>query len=206
MVTPDKDYHQLVSPQIKVFKPGFRGGTFDVLDVPAVLEKWQIERVEQVIDILGLMGDKSDNVPGIPGVGEKTAVKLIDQFGSIENLIASTDQLKGKQKERVEEHRDMAVLSKQLVTIKIDVPHNFKLSEFVRRDANEELLKSLFMDWEFDSLGKKIFGKSFSSAQKRSAVIREKREKEIQSSLFDDGVVNEKTIENTNHDLSLIHI
>ena len=204
MVTPDKDYHQLVTDKIKVYKPGHRGGTFEVLDVDAVLERWQVERVDQVIDILGLMGDKSDNVPGIPGVGEKTAVKLVNQFGTVEKLLNSTSELKGKQKERVEENRDMALLSKQLVTIKTDVPHDFKLNDFLLRESNEEALKSLFMEWEFDSLGRKLFGKSFTSAPKRAAVIREKREKEIQSTLFDDGVVKEKTIANTKHDYQLI--
>ena len=204
MVTPDKDYHQLVTSQIQIFKPGHRGGAFEILGVKEVLEKWQIEDVNQVIDILGLMGDKSDNVPGIPGVGEKTAIKLVSQFGSVENLIANTDKLKGKQKERVEENRDIALLSKQLVTIKTDVPHDFKLSEFQRRDANEEVLKSLFMEWEFDTLGKKLFGKSFTSAPKRAAVIREKREKEIQSSLFNEGTVKEKTIADTEHEYHLI--
>ena len=204
MVTPDKDYHQLVTDKIKVYKPGHRGGSFELLDVDAVLEKWQVERVDQVIDILGLMGDKSDNVPGIPGIGEKTAVKLISQFGSIEKLINSTSELKGKQKERVEDHRDMAVLSKQLVTIKTDVPHEFKMSDFIRRESNDEALKSLFMEWEFDTIGRKLFGKSFTSAPKRSAVIREKREQEIQSTLFDDGVVEEKSIANTKHDYKLV--
>jgi DNA polymerase-1 len=204
MVTPDKVYHQLVTDKIKVYKPGHRGGTFEVLDVDAVLEKWQVERVDQVIDILGLMGDKSDNVPGIPGVGEKTAVKLISQFESIEKLVNSTSELKGKQKERVEENRELALLSKRLVTIKTDVPHDFQLSDFQRRDANDETLKSLFMEWEFDTLGRKLFGKSFTSAPKRAAVIREKREKEIQSTLFDEAVVEEKTIENTKHDYQLV--
>ena len=204
MVTPDKDYHQLVTDQIKVYKPGHRGGTFEVLDVDAVLEKWQVEHVHQVIDILGLMGDKSDNVPGIPGVGEKTAVKLISKFGSVEKLLDSTSELKGKQKERVEENREMALLSKQLVTIKTDVPHDFKLNDFLLREANEESLKTLFMEWEFDTLGRKLFGKSFTSAPKRAAVIREKREKEIQSTLFDDGVVKEKNLTNTKHDYKLI--
>ena len=204
MVTPDKDYHQLVTDRIKVFKPGHKGGTFEVLDVDAVLDKWQTERVDQVIDILGLMGDKSDNVPGIPGIGEKTAVKLIDKFGSIEKLIDSTSELKGKQKERVEENRELALLSKMLVTIKTDVPHEFKFNDFLLRGANEEALKALFMEWEFDTLGRKMFGKSFTSAPKRAAVIREKREKEIQSTLFDEGVVKEKTIASVEHDYQLI--
>ena len=204
MVTPDKDYHQLVTDKIRVYKPGHRGGTFDILDVDAVLEKWEVERSDQVIDILGLMGDASDNVPGIPGIGPKTAIKLIKQFGSVEKLLDNTSELKGKQKERVEENREQALLSKMLVTIKTDVPHDFKLNDFQIREANEEALKALFMEWEFDSLGRKMFGKTFTSAPKRAAVIREKREKEIQSTLFDEGVVQEKTIANTEHDYQLV--
>jgi DNA polymerase-1 len=204
MVTPDKDYHQLVTDKITVYKPGHRGGTFEQLDVAAVLEKWQIERVDQVIDILGLMGDKSDNIPGIPGVGEKTAVKLISQFGTIEKLLDSTSELKGKQKERVEENRDMALLSKMLVTIKTDVPHDFRLADFQLREANDEALRQLFMEWEFDSLGRKMFGKSFTSAPKRAAVIREKREKEIQSTLFDEGVAKEKSLATVKHNYQLV--
>ena len=201
MVTPDKDYHQLVSEQIKIYKPGRQGNTFEIMGVEEVLEKWQIERVDQVIDMLGLMGDASDNVPGIKGIGEKTAQKLIDQFDSIEHLIECTDQLKGKQKERVEDGREIALLSKQLVTIKCDVPHDFMFGDFVMVDANAEELKALLVELEFDTIGKKIFGKDFSSSQSRAAVIREKREKEIQSSLFDEEEVVEKNIDDTPHQI-----
>ena len=199
MVTPDKDYHQLVSEQIKIYKPGRQGNSFEIMGVEEVLEKWQIERVDQVIDMLGLMGDASDNIPGIKGIGEKTAQKLLDQFDSIEHLIECTDQLKGKQKERVEEGREIALLSKQLVTIKCDVPHDFMFGDFVMVDANAEELKALLVELEFDTLGKRLFGKEFSSSQSRSAVIREKREKEIQSSLFDEEEVVEKNIDDTPH-------
>ena len=106
MVTPDKDFQQLVTDTIHVYKPGRQGNQFEIMGIPEVLEKWQIEEVEQVIDILGLMGDSSDNVPGVPGVGEKTAQKLIAKFGSVENLLENTDQLKGKQKEKVEDNAE----------------------------------------------------------------------------------------------------
>lgn len=204
MVTPDKDYDQLVTDKIKIYKPGRQGNSFEIFGVEEVLEKWQVKRVDQVIDILGLMGDKSDNIPGIHGIGEKTAQKLIDKFGNIETLVDSTDELKGKQKERVEEHRDMAILSKQLVTIKKDVPHELKFDDFMLRSPNEEALKACFMEWEFDSLGKKMFGKSFSSSTNRAAVIRGKREQEIQSSLFDSPVVEEKTIADVKHQYTLV--
>lgn len=204
MVTPDKDYHQLVTDRIQIYKPGRQGGAFEILGVPEVLEKWQTQRVDQVIDILGLMGDTSDNVPGIHGIGEKTAQKLIAKFGSVENLVHSTDQLKGKQKQRIEEGRDIALLSKELVTIKTDVPHDYKFNDFVMMDANADQLKSLLSELEFDSLGRKIFGKSFSSAPSRAAVVREKREKEIQSNLFDGEEVTEKTIGDVPHQYHLV--
>ncbi len=204
MVTPDKDYQQLVSDKSVVYKPGRKGSEFEILGEDEVLDKWQIERVDQVIDILGLMGDSSDNVPGIPGVGEKTAQKLIKQFGTVENLLASTEQLKGKQKERVEENREQALLSKELVTIKCDVPLEVTPTDFPIQKYDEEKLKSLFEELEFDHLGKKLFGKNFSSAQKRTEVIREKREKEIQQMLFDEPVEEEKTIADVPHDYKTV--
>ena len=206
MVTPDKDYDQLVTPNICVYKPGRQGSAFEIFGVKEVLEKWQIQRVDQVVDILGLMGDASDNIPGVKGIGEKTAQKLIDQFGSIESLIERTEELKGKQKERIEEQREMALLSKQLVTIKTDVPHELSFDNFVIQSPNDELLKQRFMEWEFDTLGKKMFGKSFSSSAQKSSVIRDKREKEIQASLFDDApeAGSEKTIRDVKHNYKIV--
>jgi DNA polymerase-1 len=199
MVTPDKDFDQLVSDDVFVYKPGRRGGDAEIFGVPEVLDKWEIQRVDQVIDILGLMGDSSDNIPGVPGIGPKTATKLIKQFGSVENLLEHTDQLKGKQKERVEENKEQALLSKRLVTIQLDVPHDIDIDSLKRADYDPEKLKNLFMDLEFDTLGKRLFGKSFSSAQTRSQVIREKREKEIQKTLFDEDEVTEQTIADVKH-------
>jgi DNA polymerase I len=199
MVTPDKDYTQLVTEHIKLFRPGRQGAEHEVLGVKEVLAEWQIERVDQVIDILGLMGDSSDNIPGVPGYGEKTAQKLIAEYGSIENLIENAGQLKGKMRERIEQFADQALLSKHLVTIKTDVPLDFQFSDFEWTRYDEKNLKQLFMDIEFESLGKRLFGKSFSSATTRAAVIREKREKEIQSRLFDEPV-SEKQIEDIPHE------
>ena len=162
MVTPDKDYAQLVSGQTFVCKPG-KTGDVEVQGVNEILEKWQIEKVEQVIDILGLMGDTSDNVPGVPGVGEKTAQKLISQFGSVENLLENTDQLKGKQKERVEENREMALLSKELVTIDREVPLDLELDSLARKEWDEKKLKSLFVELEFNTMGKRFFGEDFAA-------------------------------------------
>jgi DNA polymerase-1 len=203
MVTPDKDFTQLVSDHIKIYKPGRQGSSYELLGVEEVLDKWKIERIDQVVDILGLMGDASDNIPGIPGVGEKTAQKLIAKFDSIENLLANTDQLKGKQKERIEENADQALLSKRLVTIKTDVPLDFKLEDFAWTELDQEKLKTLFMELEFESLGKRLFGKTFSAAPARAAVIREKREKEIQATLFDEPV-QEKTIADVPHEYKTV--
>ena len=198
MVTPDKDYTQLVSDKITMFKPGRQGSNPELLGVPEVLEKWQVERVDQVVDILGLMGDASDNIPGVPGIGPKTAQKLIAKFGTVEKLLESTDQLKGKQKERVEENREQALLSKELVTIKVDVEHDVKFEDMKWTGYDDEKLNALFVELEFDGLGKRLFGKSFSAAPARQAVIREKREKEIQSDLFSEPV-QEKTIKDVEH-------
>ena len=203
MVTPDKDYDQLVTDQVKIYKPGRKGGEVEILGVEEVLAKWDIEKVEQVIDILGLMGDASDNIPGVPGIGPKTAQKLVAQFGSVEHLLDQTEKLKGKQKERIEENVEQAKLSKRLVTIQLDVPHGVDLSTLGRKEFDEEKLSQLFEELEFDSIGKKLFGKKFSSAGNRAKVIREKRETEIQDSLFDEPV-EEKTIANVEHDYQLI--
>ena len=204
MVTPDKDYHQLVTENTFVYKPGRQGNQFEIMGIPEILEKWQIEKVEQVIDILGLMGDSSDNVPGVPGIGPKTAQKLIAQFGSIEALLENTDQLKGKQKERVEENREQAITSKWLVTIKTDVPHEYKFSDFEFFENHGDPLREFLEELEFDSIGKKLFGKSFTSSNTRAAVIREKREKEIQATLFDQPVVEEQTINTVEHDYKIV--
>ncbi len=200
MVTPDKDYHQLVSDRTFVYKPGRQGANVEILGVPEVLKQWEIERVDQVIDILGLMGDSSDNVPGVPGIGPKTAKKLIAQFGSIEALLENTDQLKGKQKERVVENADQARLSKRLVTILTDVKHGVDFESFTVQPYDEERLKKLFMELEFETLGKRFFGKSFSVAATRTKVIREKREQEIQMELFAEEEVSVKKLKDVPHE------
>ena len=125
MMTPDKDYGQLVSEHILIHKPARLGNGTEVLGVVEILKRWEIKRVDQVIDILGLMGDKVDNIPGIPGVGEKTAIQLIKDFDTIENLLQNTDKLKGKLKEKVEENKDKAILSKRLATIICNAPVEF---------------------------------------------------------------------------------
>jgi DNA polymerase I len=160
MVTPDKDFDQLVSPNVCVWKPGRQGGAHELFDVPQVLKKWDIQRVDQVIDILALMGDSSDNIPGVPGIGPKTATKLIQQFGSMEKLLASTDQLKGKQRENVEQFAEQARLSKELVTIHLEVPHSVNLCELRWQGYDQEKLSALFEELEFRTLAARVFGSS----------------------------------------------
>lgn len=161
MVTPDKDFAQLVTEKTKIFKPGRQGSDPEILGVDEVLEKWGVAEVDQVVDVLGLMGDTSDNVPGIPGIGPKTAQKLIDKFGSVEVLVDSTEQLKGKQKENVETYREQALLSKELVIIKTDVPlPDIAIDGLKIGQRDDETLQQVFGELEFRVLAQRVFGDS----------------------------------------------
>ncbi len=157
MMTPDKDYGQLVARNVRMYKPRFDGG-FDILGEEEVKAKYGISDVKQVIDLLGLMGDASDNYPGCPGVGEKTAVKLINEFGSIEGLLANTNQLKGAMKKKVEEHVEDIKMSKFLAAIKTDVPITLDLDNLKREPIDEAALKDIFERLEFRTLSRKKFG------------------------------------------------
>jgi DNA polymerase-1 len=156
MVTPDKDYGQLVDEHIFLYKPGRQGNDVEVWGVKEVCEKWGIKRVDQVIDLLGLMGDAVDNIPGLPGIGEKTAVKLLDEFDNIENLLANADKLKGKQQEIVRNHGEKATLSKWLATIDIQVPIEFDERDFEIEPFDREALLDIFKELEFRSLADAI--------------------------------------------------
>ena len=156
MMTPDKDYGQLVDEHTFIYKPARAGNGAEVLGIAEVCKRWEIERVEQVKDILGLMGDSVDNIPGIPGVGEKTAMQLVKQFGSIENLLENTDQLKGKLKEKVENNKDKAIQSKRLATIITDVPVKEKLDDLIAVEPNREALRDLFTELEFRRLAEQL--------------------------------------------------
>ena len=158
MMTPDKDYAQLVEDHIYLYKPAFMGNAVDILGIPEVLEKFGIQQVDQVRDLLGLQGDSVDNIPGIPGVGAKTAVKLIEEYGSIEELLKNTSRLKGKLKERVEEFGDQAILSKELATINIEVPLAFDEEALTYNGPDKEALKTLFDHLEFRTLAKRVLG------------------------------------------------
>ncbi len=158
MMTPDKDYGQLVEDSIFMYKPAFLGKGAEVLGVPQVLEKWQIARIDQVVDMLGLMGDAVDNIPGIPGVGEKTAQKLIAEYDTIENLITNAGQLKGKLAERVTEFGEQALLCKQLATIDIDVPVAFDPEALTLKSPDKEAISTLFDELEFRTLRRRVLG------------------------------------------------
>lgn len=163
-MTPDKDFAQLVSEHIFIYKPARMGNDVEIMGVPEVLAKWEIEHVHQVIDILGLWGDAVDNIPGIPGIGEKTSKELIKRYGSMENIIANAHELKGKQKENVENFAEQGLLSKKLATILLNVPVDFIESEFTLDPPSKELLEPLFAELEFKTLGKRVFGEQFSIA------------------------------------------
>lgn len=169
MVTPDKDYGQLVSEQSLIYKPGRGGDEVEVLGVAEILAQWQIERIDQVIDVLGLMGDSSDNIPGVPGIGPKTAQKLIAQYGSVENLLEHSDELKGKQKQNVEENKEQALLSKELVTIDCEVPLAMGPGDLVRVDWDREKMEALFAELEFATLGKRLLGDDYKTEQGAAA-------------------------------------
>ena len=152
MMTPDKDYGQLVTELVRMYRPKFGDKEFEILGPEEVKAKFGISSPEQVIDLLGLMGDSADNIPGCPGVGEKTAAKLIAEFGSIESLLEQTDQLKGALKKKVEENREQILFSKFLATIKTDVPVSLDMDALRTEDANREELQRLFEELEFRSL------------------------------------------------------
>lgn len=152
MMTPDKDYGQLTSDHIFMYKPKFAGSGFDVLDAKAIMEKYELSSPDQMIDLLGLMGDASDNIPGCPGVGPKTAQKLLEEYGTIENLLEHTSEIKGALKQRLEDNKEQIIFSKFLATIKTDVPVDFNKDEFARREINAEKISALFEELEFRTL------------------------------------------------------
>ena len=157
MLTPDKDYGQLVTENVKMFRPKHTGG-YEIMGIEEVKKKFGIENTDQVIDFLGLMGDASDNIPGCPGVGEKTAQKIIGEFGSIENLLNSTEQLKGALKKKVEENKELISLSRVLATIRKDVPITLDMENLKIAKPNEEELRKLFEELEFSKLLNKVLG------------------------------------------------
>jgi DNA polymerase-1 len=213
-MTPDKDFAQLVSENIFIYKPSRMGNDMEILGVKEVLAKWEIENVLQVIDILGLWGDAVDNIPGIPGIGEKTAKALIKQYGSMENIIANSHELKGKQRENVENFAEQGLISKKLATILLDVPVELDEASLELCDPSRDLLEPLFTELEFRTLGRRVFGDEFS-------VTTARFQEGTQTDLFGNqpgetiqytNTLEEepaeklpaKTIENTEHDYQLV--
>lgn len=189
MMTSDKDYGQLVTDKIFVFRPGRFGNEADILGVKEVCEKFGINHVEQVIDVLGMMGDAVDNIPGIPGIGEKTAAKLIQEFGSLEGLLANTDKLKGKQKENVEANVEIARLSRKLATILLDAPVELEEERLRVKDVNPDAIRAIFEELEFKTILKRVLPESASggtTASKPAAKASKAAKPDGQPSLFDD--------------------
>ncbi|HSF46204.1 MAG TPA: DNA polymerase I [Chitinophagaceae bacterium] len=220
MVTPDKDYGQLVSEQVKIYKPPYQGSDFEILGPAEVCEKWGIKNVSQVIDILGLMGDAVDNIPGIPGVGEKTAAKLLAEYGTLENVIANADSIKGALGEKVRNGKDLAIMSKKLATIITNAPVQFHEEDFCVKPMNKEALKEVFIDLEFRTLGKRILGDEFNVFESNVGVQQDlfgnpvaspvtkptngQVKKEVEETESESGLNAEKNINNTPHTYHIV--
>lgn len=168
MMTPDKDFAQLVSENIFMYRPGRSGKPAEVWGIPEVQAKFEVENPLQVIDILGMWGDSADNIPGIPGIGEKTSKKLVKEYGSLEGLLENTDKLKGKQKENVINFGEQGLLSKQLATIVLDVPCDYDFDDMIIDNWNEEALLEIFSEMEFRTLAKRVLGAEISSTAQTS--------------------------------------
>jgi DNA polymerase-1 len=171
MMTPDKDYGQLVDANTFIYKPARLGNGAEILGVEEVCKKWDIRNVNELIDILGLMGDSSDNIPGIPGVGEVTAIKLVKEFGSIEKLYENTDKLKGKLKEKVENNKELAIKSKWLATIILDCPIEFEAEKLIRKEPNKDALRDLFKELEFRRIAQNFLGEDIGGTEKLAAEV-----------------------------------
>src|ERR1700754_972874 len=183
MVTPDKDYGQLVSERIRIYKPPYQGGLAEILGPKEVCEKWGIKDVSQVIDILGLMGDAVDNIPGIKGVGEKTAAKLLAEYNTLENVIENADKIKGALGEKVKAGKDLAIMSKKLATIITNVPVQFHEEDFRLKEMNRDILKEVFAELEFRSAAKRILGEEIPTTNGQKPVAEG-----VQQDLFGNAV------------------
>jgi DNA polymerase-1 len=169
MVTPDKDYGQLVNENVFIYKPAYQGGKPEIMGVKEVCEKWDIDKVSQVIDMLGMMGDAVDNIPGIKGVGEKTAAKLLKEYGTMENVLANADHIKGAIGEKIRKGKEDAIMSKKLATIILHVPCEFHEEDFSMSEWNSEALTEIFNELEFKTVGKRILGDGFSIGKTENA-------------------------------------
>jgi DNA polymerase-1 len=217
MVTPDKDYGQLVNDKVKIYRPasGFVKAAF--LGEKEILEKWDIERVSQVIDMLGMMGDAVDNIPGIKGVGEKTAAKLLKEYGTMENMLDNADKIKGSIGEKIRNGKEDAYMSKKLATIILNVPCEFHEEDFSLSEWNKEALAEVFNELEFRTLGKRILGQDFQVGSVAKAdtqidlfgnavasKVDSKKANDVQQDLFSQEIINHKTIHDVEHSYKLI--
>ncbi|MDE6077677.1 MAG: DNA polymerase I, partial [Muribaculaceae bacterium] len=184
MMTPDKDFGQLVSPNVLQYKPSYRGQDFELRGEEEVCARYGLQNTSQVIDLLALMGDKVDNIPGCPGVGEKTAVKLIQEFGSVENLLANTDKLKGAMKKKVEENAQQIRDSYFLATIRTDVPVEADPKDLSRKPEDREKLFAIFKELEFKSLRDRV-ARRLDEESGASVKVEQKAPGAFPSSLFD---------------------
>ena len=217
MMTPDKDYGQLVDTNTFIYKPARLGNGAEILGTEEICKKWEIKSVSQLIDILGLMGDKADNIPGIPGVGEKTAIQLIKDFGSIENILQNTHQLKGKLKEKVEINKEMAIQSKRLATIILDCPIELEEEKLAIKKLNKPALLEIFKELEFRGFAQKLLNEDIGFNETKS--VEKPKPQTAQTDLFNSPdlfshdaennspkeiVANFKTINELNHIYELI--
>lgn len=192
MVTPDKDYGQLVSKKVKIYKPAYQGSDVDIMGPEEVCAKWNIKDVSQVVDMLGMMGDAVDNIPGIPGVGEKTAAKFLAEYGTLENTLANADKIKGAMGEKVKAGKEMALLSKKLATIITDVPVEFHEEDFCLKEWNKEKLKEIFNELEFRTLGKRLLGEDFAVGAPVKTLVDKEIPQGIQTDLFGNIIAPDK--------------
>ncbi|MFM7709855.1 MAG: DNA polymerase I [Ferruginibacter sp.] len=215
MVTPDKDYGQLVTNNIKIYKPPYQGNSHEILGPKEVCEKWNIDSITQVVDMLGLMGDAVDNIPGIPGVGEKTAAKLLKEFQSLENVLANADTIKGAMGEKIRNGKELAVMSKKLATIITHVPVSFHEEDFRIKEWNQDELTAVFTDLEFKTLAKRLLQQEIETPRDKSNApnqqtdlfgnpVEDKNSKITQQQPIPETIVAENNITNTDHRYHLI--
>lgn len=223
MVTPDKDYGQLVSENIKIYKPGYQGGSVEIMGVEEVCNKWSIKNVSQVIDILGLMGDAVDNIPGIKGVGEKTAAKLLAEYETLENILENAANIKGALGEKIRAGKADAIMSKKLATIITDIPAaEFHEENFRMKELNKEALKEIFEELEFKTIGKRILGEEIQSGTVAKPLVSESGQMDLfgnavtvaaeiiktesgADSNWGENIVADKNINNTAHHYILVN-
>ena len=214
MVTPDKDYGQLVRDGVYIYKPGYQGGDVEIMGPAEVCARWNIERVDQVVDMLGLMGDAVDNIPGIPGVGEKTAAKLLQSYGNLENVLEHAHEIKGALGEKVRAGKDLAIMSKKLATIITNSPIQFHEEEFKLKEWNNEALQQIFAELEFKTLGKRILGEGFTAFQVApqgvqtdlfgEVVASQPKSEATKNETPVQEIIPEKNIHNTAHQYDLV--